>query len=396
MSDRSGTDRTGRTDPSAMLPSVVGADAIRMLLGRAECPGDLGAARDAYVGKTVLITGAGGTIGAELARQMLACAPTRLILFELNEFMLFTLDRKLRHLTGPDGPDVVPVLGNVTDDHQVRRVLREWQPDIILHAAAYKHVTMVEANPAIGLRNNVLGTRVLARAAQAEGVARFILISSDKAVRPKGVMGASKRLAEIVVQDLASRGGRTVFAAVRFGNVLGSSGSVLPLFHEQIARGGPLEVTHPDATRYFMTVGEAVALVLRGGALAEGGDILSLDMGPPLRILDLAKQVLWQTGHTLTQGHAIRPQDIGVVFTGLRPGEKLHEEPPHFGGTRSAAHPMLFVCQDQPPSQLEVAVALRALTQAISDGDDDTARHIALQWATTHNKGNKAGVGAAM
>jgi FlaA1/EpsC-like NDP-sugar epimerase len=145
-----------------------------------------------------------------------------------------------------------------------------------------------------------------------------------------------------------------------------------------------------------MTVGEAVALVLRGGALAEAGDILSLDMGAPLRILDLAEQVLWQMGHTMTQGDAILPQDIGVVFTGLRPGEKLHEEPPHFGGTRSAAHPMLFVCQDQPPSQLEVAVALRALTQAISDGDDDTARHIALQWATTNNKGNKAGVGAAM
>ncbi len=358
-----------------------GTDGTGMLLGRPECPGELGESRDIYAGKTILITGAGGSIGAELSRQILLCAPERLILFELNEFVLFTLDRKLRATLGVNGPIVTPILGNVTDAHHVRRVLQKWRPDIVLHAAAYKHVAMVEVNPAIGLRNNVLGTHVLAKAAQAEGVGRFILISSDKAVRPEGVMGASKRLAEIVVQDLASRSGGTIFAAVRFGNVLGSSGSVLPLFHEQMARGGPLEVTHPDATRYFMTVAEAVSLVLRAGAVAQGGDILSLDMGTPIRILDLADQMLKQMGYTLTCDSPSAPNQIGVVFTGLRPGEKLHEESPSFGGARTAAHPMLFICKEAAPSQMEVAAALSALTRAIFDSDDQAARQVAMNWA---------------
>jgi len=257
------------------------------------------AARATYAGKCILVSGAGGSIGSELCRQILAFGPSRLILFELGELALYTVEMDLRPLAEGSGTDIVPVLGSVTDPRAVRRVMTQHRVDVVLHAAAYKHVPLVEANPVAGLANNVLGTRTLARASAEAGVGRFILISTDKAVRPTNVMGASKRLSELVVQDLASRSRGTVFAMVRFGNVLGSSGSVIPLFQSQIARGGPVTLTHDDVTRYFMTIEEAVRLVLLAGAFARGGEVFVLDMGAPVAIRDLARQIIVASGYTV-------------------------------------------------------------------------------------------------
>jgi len=241
-------------------------------LGRAPLDGELPGGADIYRRKSILISGAGGSIGSELCRQLLSCGPAKLVLLDISELALYTIDKELSALIGKANVEILPTLGSITDANLIQKTLTDHKIDIVLHAAAYKHVPLVESNPIVGLSNNVLGTQILASAAAKHGVERFILISSDKAVRPTNMMGASKRLAEFIVQDFADRTrGKTVFSMVRFGNVMGSSGSVIPLFQEQIKRGGPITLTHPDVTRYFMTIPEAARLVLVAGSFASSG-----------------------------------------------------------------------------------------------------------------------------
>ncbi len=328
------------------------------------------------VGRSVLVTGGGGSIGSELCRQVLACKPARLVMFDLSEYALYEAERALRPLADEAGAELISVLGSVTEARLVRRVLVDHKIDLVLHAAAYKHVPMVEQNPLVGLANNVLGTWTLGREAREAGVERFILISSDKAVRPTNVMGASKRLAEFVVQDLAERSPHTVFAMVRFGNVLGSSGSVVPLFQEQIARGGPVTVTHRDVTRFFMTTEEAVSLVLMAGSFARGGEVFVLDMGRSRRIWDMARQVIEDAGYTVRD--AAHPDgDIEMQEIGLRPGEKLHEELLIGEGHVTTAHEKIFSAHEAKLSEIEVASAIRALREAMATGNDRAALAVA-------------------
>jgi len=355
------------------------------LLGRARLDEALMGSRAGYRDKTVLISGAGGSIGSELCRQILNCRPARLVLMELSEFALYSIDRELMALAEGTGCEIVPVLGSVTDRRQVRSTLEQYGVQVVLHAAAYKHVPLVQANPVAGLVNNVLGTRTLALAARAAGVERFILISTDKAVRPEGVMGASKRLAELVVGDLARRSSHTIFSMVRFGNVLGSSGSVIPLFQEQISRGGPVTVTDARVTRYFMTVQEAAQLVLRAGSMATGGEIFVLDMGQPVAIRKLARQVIEASGYTVRDVE--NPEgDIEIVFTGMRPGEKLHEELSIGEGLVTTAHPKIFQAREDILSEFEIARALRALRISLISGNPDHVRNEALRLVQGHEE----------
>ena len=287
-------------------------------------------------GKVVLVTGAGGSIGSELCRQIMSVGPAALLLIEQSEFALFVIHQELEGKYADSLIRLVPLLASVRDAERMREIMGTWKPDTVYHAAAYKHVPLVEHNPAEGIKNNVLGTLTAAKAAVEQGVADFVLISTDKAVRPTNIMGASKRLAEMVLQALAAhtlspspsprgRGGGTKFAMVRFGNVLGSSGSVVPKFRQQIRDGGPLTLTHPDITRYFMTIPEAAQLVIQAGAMAKGGDVFVLDMGQSVKIMDLAVRMIELSG--LTVRDADNPGgDIEIEITGLRPGEKLYEE----------------------------------------------------------------------
>ncbi len=351
-------------------------------LNRAEVKNPLNDGAACYSGKVVLVSGAGGSIGSELCRQVLECRPTKLVLYELSELALYTADMEFRQLTEGGNIEIVPILGSVTDTRQVRKVLDDHGVNIILHAAAYKHVPLVEANPLSGLVNNVFGTQALAEQAAKAGVERFILISSDKAVRPANIMGASKRLAELVIQDMArGRGGKagTVFSMVRFGNVLGSSGSVVPLFQEQLMRGGPLTVTDRNVARYFMTVQEAVKLVLQAGAMARGGEVFVLDMGKPVPILKLARQVIESAGYTVCDEE--NPQgDIEIQFTGLRPGEKMTEELTLSGDLIGTRHPKIFSTVEDGLSEIEIASALRRLREAFVASNEDMARDVVQNW----------------
>jgi len=360
------------------------------LLGRAQVDQDILTDGTLFTGRAVLVTGAGGSIGSELCRQVLVGKPTKLVLFELSELALYTIEMELRDLAHTAGTEVVPVLGSVTDARLVRKVLGGHAINVVLHAAAYKHVPLVEANPLAGLANNVLGTSTLAREAREVGVERFILISSDKAVRPTNVMGASKRLAELVVQDLAERSKGTVFAMVRFGNVLGSSGSVIPLFQDQIARGGPVTVTHTKVTRYFMTVQEAVRLVLRATSFARGGEVFVLDMGTPVTIRKLARHVIEASGYTVRDATA-PDGDIEIVITGLRPGEKLHEELLIGEGFLTTAHEKIFAAREARLSEIEVASALRSLREAVATADDNAARAVIARWVEGWEQGQASG-----
>jgi FlaA1/EpsC-like NDP-sugar epimerase len=280
-------------------------------------------------GKTVLVTGAGGSIGSELCRQILKCQPQQLLLVEMSEFALYQIHQELESAlsalkSDPVAIEVVPLLASVCDEVRMHEIMRTWRPHTVYHAAAYKHVPMVEHNPAEGVRNNVWGTMVCAKMATRNGVPNFVLVSTDKAVRPTNIMGATKRLAEMVLQALAATH-RTSFAMVRFGNVLGSSGSVVPLFREQIKNGGPITLTHEEITRYFMTIPEAAQLVIQAGAMSTGGDVFVLDMGEPVRIADLAQRMVELSGLSLR--NTANPEgDIEITVTGLRPGEKLYEE----------------------------------------------------------------------
>ena len=301
---------------------------IEDLLGRDPVAPDENLLARHLGGQTILVTGAGGSIGSELCRQILQWKPRTLLLLEASEFALYQVHQELEALVAelPEGTEVVPLLGSAADAQRVNAVLSAWKPQIIYHAAAYKHVPLVEHNPAQGLRNNVWGTLVCAQAAMLHGVERFVLVSTDKAVRPTNVMGASKRLAEMVLQALAAhKPGGTCFTMVRFGNVLGSSGSVVPLFRRQIDAGGPVTLTHRDMTRYFMTIPEAAQLVIQAGAMARGGDVFVLDMGESVRIFDLACRMVELAGKRV-RDERTPWGDIEIKVTGLRPGEKLYEE----------------------------------------------------------------------
>lgn len=352
-------------------------------LGRENLAGQLDVGCETYKGRTIMVTGAGGSIGSELCRQLLLCQPKKLVLFEMSEIALYSVDMELSLLGEDSATEIVTVLGSTTDPRMSRFVLSEHKPDVVFHAAAYKHVPIVEANPLAGLANNVLGTRTIAEAAREAGVKRFILISSDKAVRPTNVMGASKRMAELVIQDLATRSPRTAYSMVRFGNVIGSSGSVVPLFHEQIGKGGPVTLTHDEVTRFFMTIPEAVSLVLLAGsfepAAGEGGDVFVLDMGKPVRIRDLAEQMIEAAGYTV-RDKATPEGDIEIVTTGLRPGEKLHEELLIGEGLLTTPHPKILRAQEARLSEIEIASALRALRHAVATGDQTAARSVVARW----------------
>jgi FlaA1/EpsC-like NDP-sugar epimerase len=361
---------------SALASGKVGVADLRELdiedlLGRdAVPPNGLLMSRHIH-GKVVLVTGAGGSIGSELCRQIAACKPARLLLVELSEFALYSVHREL----STSGIEVIPLLGSVCDEPRMAQILSTWRPHTVYHTAAYKHVPMVEHNPAQGVSNNVWGTLVCARAALAAGVQQFVLISTDKAVRPTNIMGASKRLAEMVLQALAelvhddsSRAKGTCFAMVRFGNVLGSSGSVVPLFREQIARGGPLTLTHADITRYFMTIPEAAQLVIQAGAMAAGGEVYVLDMGQPVRIMDLACRLVELSGLKVRDGN--NPDgDIEIQVTGLRPGEKLYEELLIGENPEPTAHPRIMKAREAHLPWAELEGMLRELRRRLDAND---------------------------
>ena len=292
------------------------------LLGRDPVPPVESLLKKNIQNKVVIVTGAGGSIGSELCRQIVKNEPKLLIIYELTEFALYSIDKELRINSQTE---IIPILGSVLDQAKLERILEQYSVQTVYHAAAYKHVPLVECNPLAGLKNNAIGTAYSVNAAVKKGVETFVLISTDKAVRPTNVMGASKRMAELYCQALAEAQSNTQISIVRFGNVLGSSGSVVPLFKQQIARGGPITVTHPDVTRYFMTIPEASQLVIQAGALGQGGDVFLLDMGDPVRIQDLARQMIALSGLKVRESDA-DIGDIAIQYSGLRPGEKLYEE----------------------------------------------------------------------
>jgi FlaA1/EpsC-like NDP-sugar epimerase len=297
--------------------------AVEDLLGRSSVEPDIELMRGTIHGRTVMVTGAGGSIGSELCRQLTALEPAALLLLELSEFALYEIHRELE--ARAEEVRIVPLLGSVCDEARMQEIVAAWRPDIIYHAAAYKHVPIVEHNPAEGIRTNIFGTFTLARVAARLGVPNFVLVSTDKAVRPTSVMGATKRAAELVLQALNQVSPQTRFAMVRFGNVLGTSGSVVPLFRQQIRAGGPVTLTDWRITRYFMTVPEAAELVLQASAMARGGELFVLDMGQPVKIGELARNMIELSG--LTVRNEQNPAgDIEIVTVGLRPGEKLFEE----------------------------------------------------------------------
>ena len=301
---------------------------IEDLLGRDIVPPNFELLGKKITGKTVLVTGAGGSIGGELCRQILQLNPAALLLVEMSEFALYEIHCALETtLIGRTNLTVkiFPLLASVLDEARMRLIMETWKPHTIYHAAAYKHVPLVEHNPIEGVRNNVFGTLITARVAEICGVRDFVLISTDKAVRPTNVMGTSKRLAEMVLQAMAARQSATCFTMVRFGNVLGSSGSVVPLFRKQIQSGGPVTITHQDITRYFMTIPEAAQLVIQAGAMADGGEVYVLDMGDSVKIIDLARKMIELSGLSVRENQH-HDGDIEIIMTGLRPGEKLYEE----------------------------------------------------------------------
>jgi len=349
------------------------------LLGRNKLESELPAVADSYHSRRILISGAGGSIGSELCRQMVSCRPAKLVLLDHSELALYNVEKELEDLDVTQDIEIVPVLGSVCDPFLCAQVLEKHGIEVVLHAAAYKHVPMVEKNQIAGLRNNVLGTKTIADAAFKAGVARFILVSSDKAVRPTNVMGASKRLAELIIQDLATRAKETRFTMVRFGNVLGSSGSVIPLFEEQIARGGPVTLTHNDVARYFMTISEAARLVLLAGSFARGGDLFVLDMGELVPIRKLARQMIEGAGYSV-MSDSNPDGDIEIVVTGLRPGEKLIEELLISPDMLTTPHPKILRAQESYLSELEMANAMRDLRQAIEADDELAARAVISRW----------------
>lgn len=329
-----------------------------------------------YAGRSVMVTGAGGSIGSELCKQLLSCKPAKLVMFERSEHALYQVDSELNDLARIAGIELVRCLGSVTDRPAVDAIIEREDIDIILHAAAYKHVPLVEENEVEGARNNVLGTFEVADAARKAKIERFILISTDKAVRPTNVMGATKRLAELLVHDVQSRTKSTKFSMVRFGNVLGSSGSVVPLFNKQIAKGGPVTVTHAEVTRYFMTIPEAARLVLIAGAYSKGDDLFVLDMGQPVKIIDLARKMIELAGRSVRDEN--NPSgEIEIKVTGLRPGEKLYEEllVDNLSQTDSP-HEKIFRASEKALTDAQVEKMIKRLHDALQNRDGKAIRAI--------------------
>lgn len=323
--------------------------------------------------KTVLVTGAGGSIGGELSRQIMLLRPRRLLLIEQSEFALYSISQELEARLSNDDIKIIPLLASVQDGRRMQEIMHAWRPDTVYHAAAYKHVPLVEHNPVAGIKNNLLGTVCTALAAIESGVADFVLISTDKAVRPTNIMGASKRLAEMALQALDAAHEDTRFCMVRFGNVLGSSGSVVPKFREQIRCGGPITLTHPDVTRYFMTIPEAAQLVIQAGAMAQGGDVFLLDMGQPVKIADLARRIAELAGHKVKDSE--NPDgDIEIVVTGLRPGEKLYEELLIADDPRPTAHSRIMRAVEEFIPWNEFQIALDGLRVALESNDIQSIR----------------------
>jgi FlaA1/EpsC-like NDP-sugar epimerase len=349
--------KTGPKKPRR--PSVNDPD-LADLLGRRPISLDTPELQRFLAGKNVLVTGAGGSIGSEICRQSMKFCPRRMILLDQAENNLFEIDRELRHRWV--GAQIVPLIADIADERRIRQVFERHHPHVIFHCAAHKHVPMMEANPSEAIKNNVFGTRIVADAARASAAAAFVMVSTDKAVNPTSVMGASKRCAELYVQSLNTADGPTRFVAVRFGNVLGSSGSVVPIFRKQIEAGGPVTVTHPDMKRYFMTIAEASQLVMQAGAIGQGGEIFILDMGEPIRILSLAREMIRRRG--------LKPgKDIAIEFTGIRPGEKLYEELACANEqTRPTGHPKIRVWQLARATPKQVEQMLQTLS-AVTNAD---------------------------
>jgi FlaA1/EpsC-like NDP-sugar epimerase len=347
---------------------------IADLLGRDPVPPHTSLFGKCIRGKSVMVTGAGGSIGSELCRQILPLVPRRLILFETSEYALYNIERELREVAKKNGlaVEIVPLLGNADDRHRVREVLSTFEVHTLYHAAAYKHVPIVEHNIIEGIHNNVIGTWNTAEAAIDAAVDTFVLISTDKAVNPTNVMGATKRLAELVLQALQQRTKVTRFCMVRFGNVLASSGSVVPLFQEQIRQGGPVTVTHPDVIRYFMTIPEAAQLVIQAGAMAGGGDVFVLDMGQPVRIDALARRLIRLMGMTVRDASNPRG-DIEIKYTGLRAAEKLYEELLIGTNVTGTDHPMIMRAMEHSISWPRMQPLLDELLVALGAFDCDRA-----------------------
>ena len=335
--------------------------------------------------KVVMVTGAGGSIGRELCRQILALKPCRLILFDASEYGLYAIDNELRELQGDEKLPVTPFLGTVQHRLQLDNVIWHYAVETVFHAAAYKHVPLVEGNLLAAVCNNVFGTNNVARAALDGGVSNFILISTDKAVRPTNFMGATKRFSELILQALSAKPNcETCFSMVRFGNVLASSGSVVPLFKKQIAEGGPVTVTHPEVNRYFMTIPEAVQLVIQAASMSRGGDVFVLDMGEPIRILDLATTMVRIMGKTV-RNDDVPDGDIEIRFTGLRPGEKLYEELLIGDNCVGTEHPMITRATEHALSMDDVDLALAAFFEAVQARRPDDAMRVMKQYVQEYD-----------
>jgi len=352
---------------------------IADLLGRDEITPDEKLLHQDIEGRNILVTGAGGSIGSELCREILCDSPKLLVLLELNEFALYQAERTFRNL---GSMPIVPCLGSVQDSELLKHLLHDHQINTVYHAAAYKHVPLIEENPLQGLRNNVLGTQSLVEKCVEADVRAFVLISTDKAVRPTNVMGASKRIAEMIVQDTARRFPENKMGIVRFGNVLDSSGSVVPLFREQIKKRMPITVTHPEVTRYFMSIGEAARLVIQAGAMSKNGEVFLLDMGQPVKIRDLALQMIELSG-------LVPEKDIPLQFTGLRPGEKLYEElliDP--AKSQPTQHPRIYSSEEPPPKSEVLQKEIQLLTTAVEKCDLSAALESMKRLVSEYNPEN--------
>ncbi|OED33130.1 hypothetical protein BHE17_11985 [Planococcus maritimus] len=325
---------------------------IEDLLGREEVKLDMDKIADQLTGKTILVTGAGGSIGSEICRQIARFGPKQLLLLGHGENSIYLIDMELRKAIGNE-TEIIPLIADIQDRERIIKIMDEFKPDVVYHAAAHKHVPLMEGNPMEAVKNNIYGTKNVAEASHMAGVKNFVMVSTDKAVNPPNVMGASKRFAEMIVQNLAKRS-ETTFVAVRFGNVLGSRGSVIPLFKKQIAVGGPVTVTHPDMTRYFMTIPEASRLVIQAGTLARGGEVFVLDMGEPVRIVDLAKNLIRLSGYS--------EEDIQINFSGIRPGEKMYEELLDSDEIQDKqVFPKIFIGVANPVAELELKYIMEKL-----------------------------------
>jgi len=360
---------------------------IEDLLGRDPVPPRSELIQQCITDQVVAVTGAGGSIGSEICRQVVIQKPKKLVLIELNEYSLYAIEQELNQLKEDKGLelDIISILGSVQREHRLSTIFSTFKVDTVYHAAAYKHVPMVEHNVVEGVRNNVFGTWYCAEAAIKAHVKNFVLISTDKAVRPTNVMGTSKRVAELVLQALAERQRDTRFTMVRFGNVLGSSGSVVPLFHKQIQQGGPITVTHPDIIRYFMTIPEAAQLVIQAGSMGKGGDVFVLDMGEPVKITALARKMIHLSG--LSEKHEQNPNgDIAIEYSGLRPGEKLYEELLVGDNVEGTDHPRIMTAKEIQLSWPETHNLLNRLDKACHEFNVDNVIDLLLDAPAAFNK----------